>query len=134
MATKQIAGSYDPIENILHLWFPAPLRLVDDRTITEFFDEVVSLWIAPCPMKPYLLVNYTNLHIAPNKAEAYAAAIRGFQALILGTFRYNVAPNFTGVAVALGNLKLAAEPNIFPDEFSAREAVARAKKGKRRPG
>jgi len=82
MATKQIAGSYDPIENILHLWFPAPLRLVDDRGITEFFDEVVSLWIAPCPMKPYLLVNYTNLHIAPNKAEAYAAAIRGFQALI----------------------------------------------------
>jgi hypothetical protein len=130
MATKQVAGAYDPRENVLHLWFPTPVRLVDAKAVTEFFDEVVRDWIGACANKPYLLVNFTNLHIAPNMADAYAQSIQRFQSMLLGTFRYSVAANFTGVAVALGNLKLAAAPNIFPDEASAREAIRRAKQGR----
>jgi hypothetical protein len=133
MATKRVEGSYDPLENILHLWFPKPVQLTDERTVVAFFDEVVRDWIAPCPTKPYLLVNYANLYISASLADAYAKNIGAFQSLLLGTFRYAVAPNFTGVAVALGNLKLSAAPNIFPDEASAREAIRHTKSGVRRP-
>ena len=45
----------------------------------------------------------------------------------LGTFRYDVPASFTGVTVALGNLRLATPANIFPDERSAREAIRLAK-------
>ena len=125
MATNRIAGAYDPLQNILHLWFPKAVHLVDGDTVGEFFDEVVRDWIAPCQTRPYLLVNYANLHIAANLADEYATSLASFQAMLLGTFRYGVAPNFTGVAVALGNLKLAAGANIFPDEEAAREAIRR---------
>ena len=124
-ATKRIAGAYDPLENILHLWFPQAVRLLDAETVGVFFDEVVRDWVALCPTKPYLLVNYANLHIAANLADEYARSIAGFQQMLLGTFRYGVAPNFTGVTVALGNLKLAVGANIFSDEASAREAIRR---------
>jgi hypothetical protein len=83
--------------------------------------------LAPCPTKPYLLIDYTNLYIAPNMADAYAKALASFQAMILGTFRFNVAADFTGVAVALGNLKLSSSPNIFSDEAAARQAIERAR-------
>jgi hypothetical protein len=121
--TKRIAGAYDPLQNILHLWFPRAVRLLDGESVSVFFDEVVRDWIALCPTKPYLLVNYANLHIAANLADEYARSIAGFQAMLLGTFRYDVAPNFTGVTVALGNLKLAAGANMFSDEAGAREAI-----------
>jgi hypothetical protein len=62
-------------------------------------------------------------------AAAYANNIRRFRTMILGTYRYNVPPDFTGVAVALGNMELAARANIFPDEASARDAIRRAKEG-----
>jgi hypothetical protein len=47
--------------------------------------------------------------------------------MLRGTYRYGLPPTFTGVAVALGNLQLAAPANIFPDERSAREAIRLAK-------
>jgi hypothetical protein len=37
------------------------------------------------------------------------------------------------VAVALGNMKLASDPHIFPDEASAREAIRKAKESARHP-
>jgi hypothetical protein len=124
---KLAAGEYESGENILHLWFPRRIELADEETIHAFFDEVMVDWIQPRPSKPYLLVNFSNLHIRPNMAEVYAASIARFQSMLLGTYRYGVPPSFTGVTVALGNLKLAAPAHIFPDERSAREAIRAAK-------
>jgi hypothetical protein len=124
---KHTAGAYETSENILHLWFPRRVELIDEESVRAFFDEVVDDWIKPCPTRPYLLVNFGNLHIRPNLAEAYANRIGRFQAMLLGTFRYGVPASFTGVAVALGNLRLAAPAHMFPDERSAREAIQRAK-------
>jgi hypothetical protein len=124
---KLTAGEYESAENILHLWFPRRVELVDEKTTKAFFDEVVDHWIEPCPRKPYLLVNYGNLHIRANMAEVYARNIARFQSMLLGTYRYGMPPTFTGVAVALGNLQLAAPANIFADEPSAREAIRLAK-------
>ncbi len=135
-STKLTAGEYEAAEGILHLWFPRRIELGDDEAIRAFFDEVVTDWIQQCPSKPYLLVNFSNLHIHANMAEAYATNIARFQPKLLGTYRYGVPPTFTGVAVALGNLRLAAPANIFPDERGARDAISAAKekrlRGRRR--
>jgi hypothetical protein len=112
---KLTAGEYESAENILHLWFPRRVELADEEAIGAFFDEVVVDWIQPCPRKPYLLV------------KVYAKNIARFQSMLLGTYRYGMPPTFTGVAVALGNLQLAAPANIFSDEPSAREAIRLAK-------
>jgi hypothetical protein len=124
---KLVAGEYESGENILHLWFPRCIELADEEVIRAFFDEVLADWIQPCPSKPYLLVNFGNLHIRPNMAAVYAENIARFQSMLSGTYRYNMPPSFTGVAVALGNLQLAARANIFADEHSAREAIRAAK-------
>ncbi|HXX68842.1 MAG TPA: hypothetical protein VEK07_16770 [Polyangiaceae bacterium] len=124
---KTTAGAYEASENILHLWFPQRVELLDEEAVRLFFDEVIADWIAPCPPRPYLLVDFANLHIRPNMAEAYAKNIARFQPMLLGTYRYGVPASFTGVAIALGNLRLAARANIFPDERSARDAIRLAK-------
>jgi hypothetical protein len=124
---KLAAGEYESAENILHLWFPRRVELADEDAIGAFFDEVIADWIQPCTSKPYLLVNFSNLHIRANLARVYAKNIARFQSMLLGTYRYGVPPTFTGVTVALGNLQLAAPANIFPDERSAREAIRVAK-------
>jgi hypothetical protein len=124
---KVAAGAYDSAENILHLWFPRRVELADEEAIRAFFDEVMTEWIQPRSIKPYLLVNFSNLHIRANMASVYATSIARFQAMLLGTYRYGVPPTFTGVAVVLGNLQLAAPANIFQDERSAREAIRAAK-------
>ena len=128
---KLSAGEYESAENILHLWFPRRIELADEAAIRAFFDEVLADWIQLRPSKPYLLVNFSNLHIRANMAEVYATNIARFQSMLLGTYRYGVPPSFTGVAVALGNLQLAAPANIFPDERSAREAIRAAKEDQR---
>jgi hypothetical protein len=125
-----VAGEYESAENILHLRFPRRVELADEEAIRAFFDEVMVDWIQPCPNKPYLLVDFSNLHMRANMAEMYATSIARFQSMLLGTYRYGLPPSFTGVAVALGNLKLAAPANIFPDERSAREAIRAAKENK----
>jgi hypothetical protein len=125
--TKLTAGTYEERENVLHLWFPRRVELVDEEGVRVFFDEVIEDWIKPCPRPPYLLVNFHNLHIRPNLAETYARNIERFQPMLLGTFRYDVPASFTGVTVALGNLRLATPANIFPDERSARDAIRLAK-------
>ena len=127
MSSNLAAGEYSATENVLHLWFPRRIELADEKAVGDFFDEVIADWIRPCPRKPYLLVNFANLHIRPNMAEAYATSLARFQSMLLGTYRYGLPPSFTGVAVALGNLKLAAPANIFADERSAREAIRLAK-------
>lgn len=124
---KLAAGEYESAENILHLWFPRRVELADEEAIRAFFDEVMTEWIRPRSNKPYLLVNFANLHIRANMADVYARSIARFQSMLLGTYRYGVPPTFTGVAVALGNLRLAAPANIFQDERSAREAIRAAK-------
>jgi hypothetical protein len=124
---KLVAGEYESDENILHLWFPRCIELADEEGIRAFFGEVMTDWIQPCPSKPYLLVNFGNLHIRPNLAAAYAENISRFQSMLSGTYRYGVPPSFTGVAVALGNLQLAARANIFVDEHGAREAIRASK-------
>jgi len=124
---KLMAGEYESAENILHLWFPRRIELADEGAIRAFFEEVIVDWIRPCPCKPYLLVNFGNLHIRANMAAAYATNIARFQSMLLGTYRYGMPATFTGVTVALGNLKLSAPANIFPDEQSAREAIDQAK-------
>jgi hypothetical protein len=124
---KLVAGEYESAENILHLWFPRRIELADEEGIRAFLEEVMVEWVQPCPSKPYLLVNFSNLHIRANMAEVYATSIAQFQSMLLGTYRYGVPPSFTGVAVALGNLRLAAPAHIFPDERSAREAIRTAK-------
>jgi hypothetical protein len=113
----------------LHLWYSRRAQLTDEATVAEFFEEVEALWIRPCPAKPYLLVNYANVMLAANMAAVYAARIQRFRPLVIETFRYAVAPDFTGVAVALGTMKLAAKANIFPDEAAARHAIRRHKSG-----
>lgn len=125
--TKLTAGAYEQGDNILHLWFPRRVELADEESVRLFFDEVIDDWIKRCPRPPFLLVNFGNLHIRPNLAEAYSRNIERFQSLVLGTYRYDVPASFTGVTVALGNLRLALRANIFPDERSAREAIRQAK-------
>jgi hypothetical protein len=129
----QTAGKYEATENILHLWYPRRVELTDEQRVRAFFDEVLVHWIKPCPKKPYLLVNYSNVTIASNLAEAYASSIQQLKPLVLGTFRYGMPPDFTGVAVAIGNMRLSAPANIFPDEMSARAAIRRVAEAKPGP-
>jgi hypothetical protein len=124
---KLTAGEYESAENILHLWFPRRVELANEEAIAAFFDEVVVDWIQQCPSRPYLLVNFSNLHIRANMAKVYAKNIARFQSMLLGTYRYGVPPTFTGVTVALGNLQLGTPANIFDDERSARDAIRREK-------
>jgi hypothetical protein len=44
---KLAAGEYESAENILHLWFPRRVELVDEEAIRAFFDEVITEWIRP---------------------------------------------------------------------------------------
>lgn len=104
-------------------------RLTDAESVKVFFDEVVTDWIDPTPGRFYLLVNYQNLHIAAQAADDYAQSIRRFQHRLLGTFRYGVPADFTGVAVSLGNMRLKARANLFDDEAAARAAIAHSKQG-----
>jgi hypothetical protein len=76
-----------------------------------------------------LLVNYENLHIAAQVAADYAKNIQRFQHRLLGTFRYGVPGDFTGVAVSLGNMQLKARANLYEDERAARAAIEAAKRG-----
>lgn len=121
---KRISGSYDPEQNVLHLWFPERIVLGDAATVAEFFREVTHDWIDRCPKPPYLLVNYENLHILPAATQDYAANIAGFQSKIIATFRYGVSADLTGVAVSMGNLMVSRPANVFLDEASARAAIA----------
>jgi hypothetical protein len=129
MADKYTEGKYEVEENILHLWYPRRVELTDESRLKVFFDEVLTDWIRPCPQRPYLLVNYAGVTIASNLASAYAGNIQRVKPLVVATFRYGVPPDFTGVAVAIGNLQLSAPANIFADEASARDAIRRAKQG-----
>src|SRR5262249_31054137 len=120
-------GEYDAAENVLHVWYTSAVQLDDEETIHDFFDDVLQRWIDRCPRKPYLLVNYANVNIRPDMAQAYAREITRFRGRILGTYRYGMSPDalgcFTAVAVRLGNLQLAAPSNIFATETEAREAI-----------
>ena len=120
---KLVAGRLEEATEILHLWFPNPVLLRDSQSVTAFFDEVIEDWIDKAPAGIYLLVNYENLHIAAQVADSYAANIKRFQHKLRGTFRYGVPGDFTGVAVSLGNMKLQAQANLFPDEATARAAI-----------
>lgn len=120
---KQVSGRFEDINNILHLWFPSPVLLRDPQSVTAFFDEVIEDWVATAPGCFYLLVDYKNLHIAAQVADSYAANIKRFQHRLLGTFRFGIPGDFTGVAVSLGNMKLQAPANLFSDEASARAAI-----------
>jgi hypothetical protein len=122
------SGAYDAQENVLHLWYERPVDLADELTIMAFFAEVETRWIRACPVKPYLLVNYRNVRIAPTMTAVYARCIQKFRPLVLGTFRYGVGADLTGVAVTMGNIELAARANIFDDEASARRAILEARR------
>ena len=124
---KLTAGEYEADENILHLWHPRGVELATEMAVDQFFDEVMEDRIRLSPKQPYLLVNYAKVHIRATMAEAYARNISRFQNLLLGSYRYAVPASFTGVAVAIGNLKLATPANIFDDERSARAAIRAAK-------
>jgi hypothetical protein len=120
------SGKYDAESNVLHLWYEHAVDLRDEATMTAFFDEVENRWIRTCPRKPYLLVNFRNIRIPPSMTAVYARCIQKFQPLVLGTFRYAVGADLTGSAVALGNLGLSAQANIFENEGAARDAIAEA--------
>ena len=122
-APKQVDGRLEEANGILHLWFPSPVLLRDSQSVAAFFDEVIEDWIDKAVGNVYLLVNYENLHIAAQVADSYAANIKRFQPKLLGTFRYGIPGDFTGVAVSLGNLKLQAQANLFPDAATARVAI-----------
>jgi hypothetical protein len=131
MTLKHTSGLYEPADNILHLWFTRRVELVEEPTVDAFFDEVYGDWIAPCPTKPYLLVNYANVFLHPKMTAAYVRNIGRFRASTKETFRYNVSPDFTGVTVALGNMELATRANIFPNEASARDAIRQTAEAER---
>jgi hypothetical protein len=127
---KQVAGRFEPLENTLHLWFPQPVRLGDAESVRVFFDEVVKDWIEPTPGHFYLLVNYQNLHITAQVAGDYAKHIQRFQHRLLGTFRYGIPGDFTGVAVSLGNMQLKTRVHLYENEAAARAAIEAAKRAK----
>src|SRR5215471_16971678 len=116
MKRRQVAGRYEPGNNILHLWFPDPVMLTTKESVETFFSEVIADWVQPISNRFYLLVNYTNLRIHASMADAYAEATGRFQHKVLGTFRYNIDSPFTGLAVSLGTFQLKARSNIFQSE------------------
>lgn len=117
------SGAYEAEQNILHLWYERTVDLRYEPAVVEFFDEVETRWIRGCPQKPWLLVNFRNVRIAPAMTSVYARCIQRFLPLVRGTFRYGIGPDLTGVAVAMGNMGLAVQANIFADEASARAAI-----------
>ena len=65
------SGAYEPEENILRLWYERPVDLRDEAAVVAFFDEVETLWIRGCPEKPWLLVNYRTVRIAPAMTSVF---------------------------------------------------------------
>jgi hypothetical protein len=125
--TRYTSGSYEAAENVLHLWYESPVDLRDDATVIAFFGEVETAWLLPLSVKPYVLVNYRNVRIAPTVTSAYALSVQRIQPLVIATYRYGVGSDLTGVTVTLGNMGLHAHANIFPDEASARAAIRKAR-------
>lgn len=130
MQTKYVFGRYDPQENILQLYHPNPMVLNSTSILTEFFKEV-TYWIKSCPTKPYLLVNYTNVDISVEMTNQYAEELKKYRPLVLGVVRYGISDSlsgrFTAMAVRMGNMRTAANSNIYPDEASARAALQQLK-------
>ena len=124
MTTGLVTGIYEAADNILHLWNPQPVRLDSKEKVDTYFKEVEDAWVRSCPQKPFLLVSYGNLHIPPQMTEAYGNAVARLKPLIRGTYRYQMPADLTGVAVSLGNARVSSQANIFPDEKSARGAIA----------
>lgn len=124
-------GSYEPAQNILHLWYARPVRLDDAHIVAQFFADARDHWIRACTTPPYLLVNYAKVTLRANMVEAYSRQIATFQELVLGTFRYGIEDgalgHFTAVAVHLGTAKLSKPPNVFASEAEAREAIGHAR-------
>jgi hypothetical protein len=129
MKRGRTSGSYDAGENVLHLWYEQPVVCSDELAVNVLFDEVENLWVRACAAKPYLLVNYANVRIAPGVTDTYARRIERLKGLVLGTFRYEVGGDLTGVTITMGNMSIGSHANIFPTEASARDAIkaARAK-------
>ena len=123
---KQVSGRFEPETGVLHLWFPRTVKLTNAESVKIFFDEVISDWIDPTPGPFHLLVNYENLHVSAHMSADYAQNIRRFQHKLLGTYRYGLPGDFTGVAVSLGNMQLQAHANLYDDEASARAAIRAA--------
>jgi hypothetical protein len=125
--TKHIAGRYEADQNILHLWHPNPIILNSAALLEEFFKEV-ALWIKSCPTRPYLLVNYTNVEISVDLTAEYAQQVKNYHPFVLGAFRYGVsedlAGRFTAMTIRMGHMRIATTSNLFPDELSARQAIA----------
>jgi hypothetical protein len=121
------ASKYERTENVLHLWFPLPIEVADGEAMQALCDEVLTKRISPCPTKPYLLANYSNLCIHPAMARGQVDFGRRIKENVLGIFRYGMPPDWTGIAVSIGSMRFAAKANIFPNEASAREAIRKAK-------
>jgi hypothetical protein len=133
MRRGRTSGSYDAGQNVLHIWYEQPVVCTDELAVNSLFDEVENIWVRACPKKPYLLVNYANVRIAPAVTDTYARRIERLKVLVLGTFRYDVGTDLTGVTITMGNMSVGTHANIYPDEASARAAIdaarARAAKG-----
>lgn len=128
--TKYVVGSYEAEENILHLTHPRQLVLNTPQIMEEFFREVIY-WIKACPVKPYLLVDYTNVDIAVDITQEYTRQLRNYRPMVLEVFRYglsnDLSGSFTSMAVRMGNLKSATSSNIYPSEEAARQALRKAR-------
>ena len=125
-------ATYDPVENVLHMWHPRPVALDDPFTVERFFRDVRRL-IDGCPDRPYLLVNYAGLTISPEMMGAYQAQLKTYRPMVRGVFRYGIGQGvggtLTGVTVRLANR---AEANIFANEGAAREAIRLARSAEKR--
>ena len=128
--TKYVVGSYEAEENILHLTHPRPIVLNTPEVMEDFFREVIY-WIRTCPVKPYLLVDYTNVDIAVDITQEYTRQLRNYRPLVLEVFRFGLSNDlngsFTSMAVRMGNMKSATSSNIYPNEEAARQALRKAR-------
>jgi hypothetical protein len=128
--TKYVVGIYEAEENILHLSHPKPIMLNTPQVMEDFFREVMY-WIRSCPVKPYLLVNYTNVEIAVDITQEYSRQLRNYRPMVLEVYRYGLSHDLTGsfttMAVRMGNMKSATNSNIYPDEATARQALRKAR-------
>jgi len=122
-----VEGEYEPGSNVLRLWHPRRVTLNEPRLVEQFFQNVVEL-LKACPRPPYLLVDYTNFHIAAEMTQFYARQVKAYRHLTVGVFRYNLSPDTEGVLTKVAILVAnRAAANIFPDERSAREAIGKAR-------
>ena len=127
MMDRPTRGRYEPDTNILHVWYEQLVELDTPAKIEAFFTHVENDFVRPCPKKPYLLVSYDRMKIPPTMTEAYGTAIAAhIKPFVIATYRYQMPANLTGVAVSLGNARIASNANIFPDEATARAAIERA--------